>query len=155
MPASTSAKLPSFSELTIQVVRGSTQPLLFDEILRRVNALRPIDTNSPKGTIRSAIAQCRLIAPDGRGNYGWTPRMMRGARVRVNLVQADLKHKSPRVEIDDDGRELLWPGFFADGKLRDHDPIDLALPDGEVTRLPLDFFGQGHWGTEGSPELWR
>jgi hypothetical protein len=43
------------------------------EILRRVDQIRPIETRSPVNTIRSALAQCYLIANDGEGRYGWFP----------------------------------------------------------------------------------
>ena len=76
MPKPTQTKLPSFAALTAQVVCAAPLPIPFDEIMARVDAMRPIDTNSLKGSIRSAMSQNRLIAPDGRGNYGWSPRMM-------------------------------------------------------------------------------
>jgi hypothetical protein len=83
---------------------------------------------------------------------------MNGARVRVKLVKADLQHKPPRIEIDDDARELLWPSFFAVQKYSDREPIQLELPNGEITQIPLDFLGrtehEGHWGTTGTPALW-
>jgi len=154
MPKPAKAKLPSFAALTAQVVNAAAHPLPFDEIMRRVEALRPIDTNSPKGTIRSAMSQCRLIAPDGSGNYGWSLRMMQGARLRVGLVAEDLAYQPARIEFDDDARELLWPAFFGSAKIHDKNPIELALPTDETTRLPLSFFGNGHWGTDGTPEFW-
>jgi hypothetical protein len=30
----------------------------------------------------------------------------------------------------------------------------MVLPDGTTTRMPLDFFGHGVWGTTGSPPFW-
>ena len=84
--------------------------------------------------------------------------MMDGARVRVTLVQEDLQHEPPRIEFDDDVRELLWPGFFAIQKYSDRNPVQLVLPNNTTTPIPLDFLGssdnEGHWGTTGSPEFW-
>ena len=124
----------SFAEITAQTVRDSPHPILFDEIMYRVHAVRPINTNSPKGTLRSALSQNRLIAPDGLGNYGWSPHMMDGARVRVALVQEDLQHQTPHIEFDDDVRELLWPGFFAIQKYSDRNPVQLVRRNPDVVR---------------------
>ena len=146
---------PNYSELVVRVVRESAEPLPFDEIMRRVSAIRAIHTKNPRSTIRSAISQCRLIANDGQGLYGWYPRLMNGSRVRVMLSKADLNHKPPRVLIDDDARELIWPGFFASQKYADHEPVEADLPDGQSTRLPLEHYGEGTWGTPGSPEFWK
>jgi hypothetical protein len=149
---------PPFAEITARIVRDSPHPIPFAEILNRVNAIRPIETNSPKGTIRSAISQCRFIAPDGQGNYGWSPRMMKGAQVRVALVKGDLQHKPPRIEFDDDAREMLWPNFFGSAKYGDREPVQLEMPNGKKTSMSLDFLGatdhEGHWGTIGSLEFW-
>ena len=101
----------SFAQLTEQVVRDTRAPLPFDEILRRVNALHPIDTRSPRATIRNAFANCRLIAPTGDGRYGWYPRLITGSVVRVVLRDEDLRHKPPRVTLDDDARELTSCSF--------------------------------------------
>jgi len=60
----------SFAQLTEQVVRASPVPLPFDEILRRVDALRRIDTRSPTATLRTAIASRRMIASTGQHTYG-------------------------------------------------------------------------------------
>src|SRR6266508_2932438 len=102
----------SFAQLAEQVVRDAKAPLPFDEILSHVNALHPIDTRSPKATIRNAIANCRLIAPTSDGRYGWYPRLITGSVVRVVLREADLRHKPPRMTLDEEARELLWPSFF-------------------------------------------
>ena len=57
--------------------------------------------------------------------------------------------------LGEDVRDLLWPAFFGNQAIRDHDPVHLALPNGKDIRLPLTFFGAGVWGTIGTPELWR
>jgi len=154
MAKSVKAKPPSFAQLTRKVVQTSPRPIPFEEIYRRVNAKRVIDTRSPKNTIRNAVTQCRLIAPDGQGRYGWSPRMMRGARVRVDLVARDLKRRPRQIEFDDDARELLWPSFFDLGSKRDLNPVTVMLPDGGEIQLPLNFLGKRHWGTLGTPEFW-
>lgn len=143
----------SYAALTAQVVREAAEPIPVVEILRRVHRLRRIETRSPEGTIRNAIGQCYLIANTGDGRYWWYPRLLKGSRVRAPLVASDLKQK--RIVFDDEVRELLWPSFFAHESLSDREPVDLKLPDGAHTPLPLDFFGNGVWGTTGSRDFWK
>lgn len=143
----------SYASLVRQVVRDSPDPIAADEILHRVDAIRPVETRSPKNTIRSALASCRLIAHDGEGCYGWFPRMLKGSVVRAPLISSDLEAK--RIIIEDDIRDLLWPAFFAsDGEFLDRAPVTSVLPDGTRTQIPLDFFGNGIWGTTGSSAFW-
>ncbi len=143
----------SYAALTQQVVNEAAEPIPFVEIMRRVNHLRRIETRSPEGTIRNAIGQCYLIANTGDGRYWWYPRLLKGSRVRSPLAASDLKQR--RIIFDDEVRELLWPSFFAHQSLSDREPVDLKLPDGAHTPLPLDFFGNGVWGTTGSQDFWK
>ena len=71
----------------------------------------------------------------------------------IELKREDLQLQ--RLVFGDDVRDLLWPAFFGNQTIRDLNPIHLALPNGQETALPLDFFGAGVWGTKGTPELWR
>lgn len=143
----------SYAALVKQVVRHSPEPLPIAEIMRRVDSVRRIETRSPQSTIRNAVAQCYLIANTGDGRYGWYPRLLTGSRVRAPLIAADLRQK--RIIFDDEVRELLWPSFFAGPELASREPVSLALPDGTHAPLPLDFFGNGVWGTTGSRAFWK
>jgi len=143
----------SYAALTERVVRESAEPIPFVEIMRRVHHLRRIETRSPESTIRSAIGQCYLIANTGDGRYWWYPRLLKGSRVRVPLVATDFEQN--RIIFNNEVRELLWPSFFAGQRLGDREPVDLKLPDGARTPLPLDFFGNGVWGTTGSRDFWK
>jgi hypothetical protein len=143
----------SYAALTEQVVREAAEPIPFVEIMRRVHQLRRIETRSPEGTIRTAVGQCYLIANTGDGRYWWYPRLLKGSRVRAPLVASDFNQN--RIVFDDEVRELLWPSFFAGQKLADREPVSLKLPDGARTPLPLDFFGDGVWGTTGSRNFWE
>ncbi len=145
--------MTSHTSLTHQVVQLAPTPLTFSEILRRVAQLRPLTTRSPQQTIRNAIGQCSQIVNVGEGRYGWYPRLLQGSRVRVELKPKDLKLK--RIVFGEEVRDLLWPAFLGNQTIRDHNPIQLALPNGQETFLPLDFFGSGVWGTKGTPEFWR
>ncbi|HEX5000677.1 MAG TPA: plasmid pRiA4b ORF-3 family protein [Terriglobia bacterium] len=78
--------------------------------------------------------------------------MLNGSRMRVPLAVSHLETK--RIIFEDDARELFWPSFFAIQKLQDRGPVKTSLPDGSGANLPLEFFGNGVWGTKGSPELW-
>jgi hypothetical protein len=143
---------PNFTELTYQVIRESPDPLPFDEIMRRVHTITPITTRNPKGTIRSAIGQSRMIVPTGDGRYGWKPRLITGSVIRLTLSLSDLDGQV--IEFGTELKDALWPSFFEARKRQDRSPVNARLPDGSVTRLPLTFLGAGHWGTEGSPEFW-
>ncbi len=141
MPASKT----SYTELTHQVVRDSRDPLPFTEIMRRVNALAPITTKNPKGTIRNAITQSPLIVNTGNGRYGWKYRVLNGSVMRVNLSRSDVKGNA--IEFTDEVRDLLWPAVFEIQKRSDREPVKLRLPSRQVTPISLDFWGKGHWGT--------
>jgi hypothetical protein len=144
----------SYASLVRLTMQESPEPLSVAEVLRRVNRVRPVETRSPESTIRSALAQCYLIANDGEGRYGWFPRMLKGSVVRAPLIASDLEGE--RIIIDDDVRDLLWPSFFvSQNDLRDRNPVNVVLPGGIHTSLPLDFFGEGIWGTNGSPKFWK
>ncbi|HZS04048.1 MAG TPA: plasmid pRiA4b ORF-3 family protein [Blastocatellia bacterium] len=143
----------SCAALVRQVVREAAEPIPVAEILRRVELVQRVETRSPEATVRGAIRECRMIVHAGDGAYGWYPRLLSGSRARVPLVTSHLSNQ--RIIFDDEVRELLWPGFFASRELADEDPVVLRLPEGTHTPLPLDFFGQGVWGTTGSPALWN
>ena len=51
----------NYTDLVHQVVRESREPLPFDEIMRRVQQLRPIDTKNP-GTAR-VMGSSILVLP--------------------------------------------------------------------------------------------
>jgi hypothetical protein len=143
----------SYAALVKQVVEEAAEPLPVAEIMRRVERLRRIETRSPESTIRSAITQCYLIVNTGDGRYGWYPRLLKDSCVRVPLVAADLKQQ--RIIFDNEVRELLWPSFFAHQSLSDRGPVTLELPGGARTPWPLEFFGNGVWGTIGSGDFWQ
>ena len=60
----------SFTQLTHDVVQQSLEPLPFDDIMSKVNALHPITTKNPKSTIRNAISQSHMIVSTGDGRFG-------------------------------------------------------------------------------------
>ena len=154
MPAK-SATQPAFTELVVRVVQESPEPLTFAEIMARVNALHPIDTNSPKSTIRNAIANTRLVVNNDAGAYGWYPRLMRGARVRLPFKPSDALSAKPKLALADDARELLWPGFFQTRLGYRDDAVNIALPNGAQCNCLLDMIGRGKWFAIASPELKR
>ncbi len=143
----------SYTELTHQVVRESHEPLPFAEIMRRVNAIMPITTKNPKGTIRNAISASGLIVNAGDGRYGWKYRVINDSVLRLTLSESDCQGAA--IEYTEEVRDALCPAFFANQKYADREPIKLKLPDGLVTRLPLDHFREARWGTTGSPEFWQ
>ena len=98
---------PSYTQLAHDVVQAAPEPLPFDEIMRRVHRLRPIDTKNPTSTIRNAISQSRLILNTGDGRYGWKLRLINGSIMRLTLTSADFAGES--IRLGEDARDLLWP----------------------------------------------
>src|SRR5215813_9342449 len=143
----------SYTSLVQQVVREAQEPIPVAEIMRRVHSLRPVESQSPERLIRNAVSQSRLVANTGDGRYWWYPRLLKGSRVRVQLIASDLEQR--RIVFDDDARDLLWPSFFASHEQTDRKPIELRLPTGDSASLPLEHFGGGEWGTTGSPRFWN
>ena len=148
-------EVPGYAELVRQVVRTTPKLLTSEQITQRVAALRPIETRSPSATIRGVITLCRLIARGGEAGYGWYPRMINGASVRVPLFAEEFDREF--IGLDDLARDLLCPSFFAEQSLKQREPITLTLPTGERIHpaLMLQHVGQGDWGTEATPEFWR
>ncbi|MEK7808170.1 MAG: hypothetical protein AAB571_03795, partial [Chloroflexota bacterium] len=144
---------PNYSELAHQVVRESTEPLPFAEILYRVNERIPITTRNPKSTLRNAVSQSRLIVAIGDGRYGWKPRLITGVVLRVPLTAESVAGLS--VPFGDEVRDALWPSFFEIQKRNDRSPAKIKLSDGTQTLWSLDFLGEGDWGTRGTSEFWR
>jgi hypothetical protein len=134
-------------------VRESAEPLPFAEILYRVNEQTPITTRNPKSTIRNAVGQSRLVVATGDGRYGWKPRLITGAMLRVPLTAESIAGRS--VSFGDEVRDALWPSFFEIQKRNDRSPAKIKLPDDLQTLWALDCLGDRAWGTCGTPEFWR
>lgn len=143
----------SNAELVHQIVQGSSEPLAFAEIMRRVGAIAPITTRDPKGTIRGAINNSKLVVATGDGRYGWKPRLYNDSVLRLTLAERDLTGQS--LDYSTEVHEALYPTFFASQRYRDVGPINVELTDDTTTRLTLDFLGSGHWGTVGAPDFWH
>jgi hypothetical protein len=146
-----SSSKPSYTALTHQVVRESREPLPFGEIMRRVNMFAPITTRNPKGTIRNAIGQSRLIVNTGDRRYGWKYRVINDSVLRLTLSESDCGGEA--IEYTGELRDALYPAFFASRGYDDREPIHLKLPDGTMARLPLDHLRGARWGTRGAPEF--
>lgn len=152
MPKSRQNK-PNFTELTLEIVRESPEPLTFAQIFERVNARVPVTTSNPKGTVRNALQQSRSVATTGDGRYGWKTRLINGSAVRLTLPRGDWQRGIP---IGNEAREMLWPTFFEIRKRRDIAPVALQLPDGRTAAWPLEGIGApGSWGTTASTEFWQ
>jgi hypothetical protein len=143
----------SYTALTHRVVRESREPLPFAEIMQQINALEPITTKNPKGTIRNAISQSYLIVHTGDGRYGWKYRVINDSVLRLTLSESDCRGEA--IEYTGELRDALYPAFFAGQNYGDREPVHLKLPDGTTTILPLDHFHEAHWGTRATLEFWE
>jgi hypothetical protein len=142
----------SYTALTHRVVRESREPLSFAEIMQRINAIAPVTTKNPKGTIRNAIGQSYLIVNIGNGRYGWKYCVINDSVLRLTLSESDCRGET--IEYTGELRDALYPAFFAGREYGDREPVHLKLPDGTTTCLPLDHFHETHWGTRATPEFW-
>lgn len=143
----------SYSKLTHDVVQSSPEPLPFDEIVDRVNAITPITTKKPKGTIRGAISESHMIVSTGDGRYGWKPRVINGSLLRHTIQAAELAQN--RLYWDHDVKDALWPTFFAKQRYADRSLVHVTLADDTRTGLSLEMFTPGIWGTPATPEFWE
>ncbi len=144
----------SYTKLAHQVVRESREALPFSEILLRVNALEPIMTKNPRGTIRNAISQSRLIVNISNGHYGWKYRVINDSVLRLPLSESACRGEA--LEYTAELRDALYPAFFASREYDDREPIHVKLPDCATTSLPLDHLREARcWGTRGTPEFWE
>ncbi len=144
--------LPSYAELAHHVVEDAPSPLSIQEILARVHALRPSTTADPRATIRGALAHDRLIARVDDQRFGWKPRVINGAVLRLTLSKEDLS--GPPLHLPQEVRDALWPSFFATAKYRDLQPVEVQLPHGERVPFPLIHLVKSDWGTSAGPALW-
>ncbi len=143
----------NYTELAHRVVRESREPLPFAEIMQQINALAPVTTKNPKGTIRNAISQSYLIVNTGNGCYGWKYRVINDSVLRLTLSESDCRGEA--IEYTGELHDALYPAFFAGQKYGDREPVHLKLPDGTTTILPLDHFHEAHWGTRATTEFWE
>src|SRR3954454_5587209 len=134
----------SYSELTRRVVREASEPLPFGEIVRRVEAIKPITTRHPKATIRAAITNTPLVVATGDRLYAWKPRLLSGAVLRLPLTEASLA--VGHLAYPDEVRDSLYPGFFGSQHERELGVAVAVLPDGGETPLALDHAVIGGWG---------
>jgi Plasmid pRiA4b ORF-3-like protein len=144
----------TYAELVSEVVRESRNPISFDEIVRRVELLREVDSRTSRTAVCNALAEFWLIVEIGEEKYGWYPHLINGSRVRVPLVKHD--GELELIVFDDEARELLWPELFAgQDTLGDREPVGLRLPSGAHTAFPLEYLGRRTWGTTASQAFWR
>src|SRR5512137_708828 len=99
----------SYTALAHRVVRESREPLPFAEIMQRINALAPVTTKNPKGTIRNAISQSYLIVNTGNGCYGWKYRVINDSVLRLTLSESDCRGEA--IEYTGELRDALYPAF--------------------------------------------
>jgi hypothetical protein len=129
---------PSYAQLTRDVVQGSPEPLSVDEIIERVNALRPITTKNPKRTIRTAIGAgaSAMVVNTGDGRYGWKTRVINGSFLRYTLRESDLLMEV--LQYSDELQDALCPTFYAQEQYKDESPAKVTLPDGTIVELPAE-----------------
>ena len=143
---------PTYTDLVHEVLRESSEPLPFPEIVERVGKRREITTKNPKATVRSAINQSRLLAATGDGRYGYTPRLITGSLLRIRF--ADKRPANRPLGFPDEIQHALSPDFFEPDKRKLDRRVTLRLPTGEVATLTLGFVDTGTWGSP-MPEALR
>lgn len=147
---------PSFTQLVTQVLQKSDHPLTLDEIMERVERIRPVRTKAPRNTIRGAIQNVTLAAsPGGRpARYTWWPRHLAGNAFRQPLAASDLG--SGNLAMSEEVWLALWPDFYA-GASRSPGDVTLILADGPEVEVRIQHLATGKpvWGLPATPELAR
>jgi hypothetical protein len=136
---------PSNADLVYEVLRSADRPLTVQEVFDAVNRRAPITTRNPKATVRTALSQGPMLVGLGDGRYGYLPHLVRGSLLRLPLTEKKPAHH-PLV-FPGEVLQALWPAFFEIQKRADRRPVRLRLPAGEEVALPLEFLGQGVWGS--------
>ncbi len=147
---------PNITELTLEVVRSSPQPLSFDEILEKILFSLPDLRKDPRRTVRHAIAQSRLVAVAVDATprrYGWMPRLVSGSVLRHTLTESELTEGF--LFYTEELRGALFPTFFEQRLRRDLSPLELLLPDGTLLELPLQHHHAASWGARLPGAFWR
>ncbi len=143
----------NYTDLVHQVVRESREPLPFAEIMQRVNKIQRITTRNPKGTIRNAISQSRLIVSTGAGRYGWKYRVINDSILRIPLPKGDLQKR--QMSFPEEVRDALFPAFFESQKRNERGPVRIQLPNGVNAEWTLEHFVKSQWGTYATREFWE
>ncbi len=120
---------PNYTQLVHDVVRSSDRPLSFREIFDRVNERQPITTKNPKGTIRNALTQLRLVYSVDDGRYGYFPHLLKDSLFRMPLTEK--KPAYHPLPFTGELTEALWPARNESGARQDLRAARLRLPSGE------------------------
>ena len=116
---------PSYAQLTREVVHASPEPLSVDEIIKRVNALRPITSKDPESTIRGALGDSVMLVNTGDGRYGWKTRVINGSLLRLTLRESDLLMEV--LQWSDELFDALCPTCLAKQMHRDLSPANVLI----------------------------
>jgi tetratricopeptide (TPR) repeat protein len=145
---------PSFTQLVTQVLIGAECPLTLEEIIARVEMIRPVDTRKPKATIRTTISNVPLAATLGGrpARYTWWPRHMADNSFRLPLAASDLEAGS--IVLNQETWTALWPDFMA-GPSRIEGDVTLALAGGPELQARIQQLvpRQAVWGLPPTPAL--
>ena len=142
----------NYTDLVHQVVRDSPEPMPFQEILQRVNKIQRITTRNPKGTVRNAISQSRLIVNTGDARYGWKYRVINGSVLRIQLSKTDLQKRE--IAYPEEVRDALFPAFFGSQKRQERGSVGILLANGVNTEWTLEHFVNAQWGTRATAAFW-
>lgn len=134
---------PSYPDIVIEVMRSAPGPLTFDEILERVNRIKPVDTKNPKSTIRNVFSQTRLLPSIGDGRRGYLPNLLKDNTFRHTLSQSEISGRVLEYEVE--LMEALWPRCFEIQKRVDHGAAQFQLRDGAKTSLELEYQSPKGW----------
>ncbi len=145
---------PSFTQLVTQVLMKADQPLTVNEIIARVEVVRPVDTHHPRSTIRGAISSIPQAASLGGrpARYTWWPRHLAENTFRQPLLDSNLEQGTLVL-----GREawlVFWPDFYA-GPSRSQGEVTLDLEDGPALQTCIQHLVsmQPVWGLPATPAL--
>jgi hypothetical protein len=76
------------TQSTVRGILAERGPLTIDQILERVNVVRPIRTRNPRQSVKNALTNDRLLATMDDKRYVYLPVFLRGASVRLLMDTA-------------------------------------------------------------------
>lgn len=137
------AQKSSYTDVVHFIVRDSEDPLTINEIVDRL--VEREAENPPKNarsTVRSAVRSSGLIKPVGKSQYGWLPRITRGARMRLTLRAQDFVDQ--RLRWDCDLLVAQWPAYEEPETRRERENVVWNLEGEDKLEIALEEVEDGY-----------
>lgn len=129
----------------MRVLREAQEPMTFDELLKAVNAILPIQAKDFKVKLQNILSTKELVQRTKDGRYGYLPKLITGAILRMPLTKKGLSDHSLFLTIE--VIEAIYPTWWEREAER-----NLLLPDG--TEFTVQYERSGNQRIQGIENLW-